>query len=72
MNDWNAANIEQMELAEKDVFVIIGATRSGKGTLLTAIQGRKMSLFKQSGKGVKDSEVGKESATHAFLAPIDL
>jgi len=72
VNDWNAANIEQMELAEKDVFVIIGATRSGKGTLLTAIQGRKMSLFKQSGKGVKDSEVGKESATHAFLAPIDL
>ena len=46
-----------MELADKDVFIVIGASRTGKGTLLTALQGVKMKLFKKSqvtDQGLKD------------------
>jgi ABC-type phosphate/phosphonate transport system ATPase subunit len=37
--------IELLDLAEKDVVVVIGASRSGKGTLLTALKGKRI-MFK--------------------------
>lgn len=71
VNQWNTKNIEELNLEQKDIFVIIGATRSGKGTLLTAIQGRKMSFFRKNEKSVRNTVVGLEASTKAFLAPID-
>lgn len=59
-----------MKLADKDVFVVIGVTRSGKGTLLTALQGRKMSCFKK--KEARKSELNyEEIASNFFMAPVD-
>ena len=36
------AKIKQMNLTHKKVLVVIGSTRAGKGTLLTALKGIKM------------------------------
>lgn len=57
-----------MELENKDIFIVLGPTRTGKGTLLTALQGVKMKLFKKS--KVKDTEVGKQAYANYFLAPV--
>ena len=43
-----------MDLAGKDVVVVIGPSRSGKGTLLTALQGHNMQLV------FKDDQEGEE------------
>ena len=37
-----------MELKDKKVFIILGASRTGKGTLLTALHGGKMKLFRKA------------------------
>ena len=43
-----------MNLKEKDVFVVLGPTRTGKGTLLAALQGVKMKFFMK-----KDGQVAQ-------------
>lgn len=45
--EWLKDHIDAMNLADKNIFIIIGASRTGKGTLLTALQGQKMKLFKR-------------------------
>lgn len=37
--EWLMSNVDKMNLAEKDVFIVIGASRTGKGTLLSALSG---------------------------------
>ena len=39
---WMAARIREMKLKDKDVVIVIGPTRAGKGTLLAALNGVKM------------------------------
>ena len=66
---WYFEQIDQMELAEKDIFIVIGPSRVGKGTLLSALQGWKMKLFKRTAATLKYSEVAQSSSTLNFLAP---
>ena len=45
---WGFEIIDQMKLEEKDIFIVIGPSRSGKGTLLQALKGKAMKLFKKN------------------------
>jgi hypothetical protein len=60
-----------MNLKDKNVFIVIGASRTGKGTLLQALTGTKMSLFKK--KNVVGTELEKDMAlaTNVVMAPVD-
>lgn len=49
---WMFAQVDEMKLEEKDIFVVLGPTRTGKGTLLTALQGTKMKFFRKKDKDV--------------------
>ena len=64
------AQVDALHLEDKDVFIVLGPTRTGKGTLLTALQGVKMKFFKK--KDVIDSEVGKEAYQAYFMAPVEV
>ena len=48
-----------MDLKNKDIFIVLGPTRTGKGTLLTALKGIQMKLFKK--KDVEKSAAAKEA-----------
>ena len=54
---WNYLLIDEMNLKEKDIFVVIGPSRSGKGTLLQALLGCRMKLFKRTAASLKESMV---------------
>ena len=43
---WHYETIEAMDLKDKEIFVVIGPTRVGKGTMLEAISGKKMKFWK--------------------------
>ena len=43
---WHYETIDAMNLKDKEIFVVIGATRVGKGTLLEAVSGKKMKYWK--------------------------
>lgn len=45
--EWLTNTIYDMELANKDVFLVIGASRTGKGTLLEALKGTPMKYFEK-------------------------
>lgn len=68
-NQWNNQTIDQMKLEDKDVFLVIGPSRAGKGTLLASILGHKMKFFKRN--KVKDTAVGKNIQVAHFMAPVD-
>lgn len=34
---WNNQEIQKMDLADKDIFLVVGPSRAGKGTLLAAL-----------------------------------
>ena len=62
-----------MDLEGKDVLVLIGPSRAGKGTLLTALKGYKMKYF-QKGEDEKVYEGGfneETVATESYIAPVD-
>lgn len=42
--------VDTMQLHEKDIFIVVGPSRTGKGTLLAALKGQKMKLFKRKAK----------------------
>ena len=44
---WMFAQVDEMQLQHKDVFIVLGPTRTGKGTLLTALKGVQMKLFRK-------------------------
>lgn len=56
---WNYRSIEEMQLADKDIFIVIGPSRAGKGTLLQALLGQPMKLFKKTAASLRTSEVAK-------------
>lgn len=60
-----------MDLANKDVFIVIGPSRTGKGTLLTALQGETMKLVKKA--DVKDKKMFDSIAQTAqtVMTPVD-
>lgn len=68
--EWLKGHIDAMKLEEKKVFVILGASRTGKGTLLTALHGGKMKLFKRA--KIKDEALREKVATtqQTFMAPV--
>ena len=66
---WMFAQVDEMKLEEKDIFVVLGPTRTGKGTLLTALQGTKMKFYRK--KDVDQTDVGKEAYQKFFMAPVD-
>lgn len=41
------SHVDDMKLQQKDVLVVIGQSRTGKGTLLSALQGNSIKLFKR-------------------------
>jgi len=59
-----------MNLKDKDVFVVLGPTRTGKGTLLAALQGVKMKFFMKKDGIVAQTQVGKEAYQKYFMAPM--
>jgi len=46
--DWLFDLVDQMDLKNKDIFIVIGASRTGKGTLLRALNGIPLKLFHQN------------------------
>ena len=67
--EWQFDKVDQLELEDKDIFIPLGPSRTGKGTLLAALQGFKMKIFKK--RQVKDTEVGKSARLMTFMAPCD-
>ena len=53
------AQVDDMQLKNKDVFIVLGPTRPGKGTLLTALKGVPMKLFRK--KDHQDTAAAKEA-----------
>jgi len=43
---WNEQTVKEMNLKDKDIFIVIGASRTGKGTLLSAMMGQTMKFMK--------------------------
>ena len=56
---WMFAQVDDMQLKNKDVFIVLGPTRTGKGTLLTALKGIQMKLFRK--KDHQDTAAAKEA-----------
>jgi ABC-type ATPase with predicted acetyltransferase domain len=44
------AYVDTMKLHDKDIFIVVGPSRTGKGTLLAALKGQKMKLFRRKAK----------------------
>ena len=57
-----------MDLKDKDIFLVIGPSRAGKGTLLAALLGHKMKYFNK--KSVKGTMLENEVSVANFLAPV--
>ena len=53
--DWQLDHIDKLQLHDKDIFIVLGASRTGKGTLLCALQGQQMGFFNKNKKGVKET-----------------
>jgi guanylate kinase len=48
--DFLFAYVDGLNLHDKDVFIVVGPSRTGKGTLLAALKGQKMKLFRRKAK----------------------
>ena len=59
-----------MELESKDILLVIGPSRAGKGTLLTSLQGTKMKFFKKGDPQVRETNIGQNAASQFFMAPV--
>ena len=63
-----------MKLENKDIFIVIGPSRTGKGTLLAALQGHNMKFVTKNNKTdekLTKCSVALSSASKSFMAPID-
>ena len=67
--EWMFNKVDQLDLCNKDIFLPLGPSRTGKGTLLAAMQGYEMKMFKRS--KCKGTAAGKEAALAMFMAPVD-
>lgn len=66
--DFLFAYVDGLNLHDKDVFIVVGPSRTGKGTLLAALKGQKMKLFRRKAKD-RQREFYKDVATATFMAP---
>lgn len=66
---WMFAQVDDMQLKEKDIFIVLGPTRTGKGTLLTALKGVPMKLFRK--KDITMTEATKDVHQAYFIAPVN-
>lgn len=57
-----------MDLASKDIFLVIGPSRAGKGTLLAALLGQKMKFFHK--KNVKGTDLENRVSVANIIAPV--
>lgn len=57
-----------MALHDKDIFVVIGASRTGKGTLLSGLMGQKLKLFKKN-QQTRNLPIYRDAATKLFVMP---
>lgn len=60
-----------MKLYEKDIFIVLGPSRTGKGTLLCALQGHNIQMFKTKDAKVRNTVLGKEAKVVKFMACAD-
>jgi len=60
--------VDEMQIENKDVIVVIGPSRSGKGTLLAALEGVKMGLVCAEDQ---EGEEFENAAVNMVMAPID-
>ena len=68
--------LDQLDLADKDIVVVIGASRSGKGTLLTALKGKKIKFMPigdmfEDGEGDENSETSDYGCVGMLMVPVD-
>lgn len=67
--EWMFEKVDRLELEDKDIFIPLGPSRTGKGTLLAAIMGKKMKIFRKN--KVKQTKAGQEAKLQTFMAPVD-
>ena len=67
--EWQFDKVDELKLGDKDIIIPLGPSRTGKGTLIAALQGYKMKIFKK--RQCKDSEVAKTAKLMTFMAPCD-
>ena len=56
--EWLFDEVDKLQLENKDILLVIGPSRAGKGTLLTALLGVKMKFFKKGDPKVKGTAIG--------------
>lgn len=62
--DFLSLEIEKMDVKNKDLFIVIGASRTGKGTLLAALHGAKLKFFT---KNKKNQELAEAAVTKTVV-----
>lgn len=67
--EWMFAKVDKMDHKNKNIFIPLGASRTGKGTLLAALLGYKLKIFNK--KKLKDNPVAQKAALRNFMAPCD-
>ena len=65
--EWLFDSVDSLNIKDKDILIVIGPSRAGKGTLLTALKGVEMKFFKKG--DIKDTAIAKEISTQYFMAP---
>lgn len=45
--EWQFDKVDELQLEDKDILIPLGPSRTGKGTLIAALQGFKMKIFKK-------------------------
>jgi ABC-type lipoprotein export system ATPase subunit len=56
--EWLFDCVDQLALEDKDIMIVVGPSRAGKGTLLSALQGAEMKFFKKNDAKVKTTALG--------------
>lgn len=59
-----------MDVKDKETFIVIGASRTGKGTLLAALHGAKIKHYQKKSPKLAENAVAKSAAGMQFLAPM--
>ena len=67
--EWLFDCVDSLELQDKDILIVVGPSRAGKGTLLTALKGVEMKFFKKGDAKVKATALGQGASTQFFMAP---
>lgn len=70
--DFFSLEVDRLAVDEKEIFIVIGASRTGKGTLLAALHGAQIKYFKKDKKNqaLADSAITKTALGSTFMAPV--